>query len=165
MPTATLAPASVLALAACHAARKLDDCREDVAPGAYKNVTVTVIATVAGDTATATVTAAEIVVGTDEEYIPTVEIPQLATLALALKKAGVQRENIKAVLVEAATEALQKGEKVSDALELAEDLEDAFRQVRATMARLPKKTRAGKVLLKKAKASRFTTHTLTPVRD
>ena len=136
---------AILALAATHAAKKLADCRDDVAPGTYKNITVTVISTVDGVTASAIVTADELVVGQDEDYIPTVDIPQLATLALALKKAGVQRHNIKKVLVEAATEALQNGDKVGDAIELAEDLEEAFKMVRASMKALPKKTRKGKV--------------------
>lgn len=148
----TLAP---LALAATHAAKKLDDQREQVAPGTYKNVVLTATISVDGQTATSIVTAAEMVVGEDEEYTPTTSIPLLATLAIALRMAGVQRGNIKAVLVAAATEALQKGEKVSDALELKADLDDAMKMVTDAMEALPKKTRAGKVALKKAQASSF----------
>lgn len=75
----------------------------------------------------------------DTEKTPTVSIPLKATLALALQKAGIQRENIARILTEAMTEALNMGEQgeAKIAQELA-DVDAAMERVTAITATLPK---------------------------
>jgi len=75
---------------------------------------------------------------------PTVSIPLKATLALALQKAGVQRENIARILVEAMTEALNMGEQgeVKIAAEL-KDIDNAMSRVEEITAALPEQTVSG----------------------
>lgn len=89
----------------------------------------------------------------DEQVIPTVEIPLLATMALFVRHCGVTRETALAKLKQAMTEALERGEKgiektttVLQPLEEETIIRDAMNAVRATIAELPLQTRKGKVL-------------------
>jgi len=144
---------ALLALVATTCAKKIKVARKDVLPGTHTDFDVTVTVRVGGDTETYTITGDELAILPDETYPPTIKIPVMATLALALRQAGVTRDALKAHLVSAARDALAAGEKVGDALELQEDLDDAMDQVRATMDALPPATRKGKVLLKKARVT------------
>jgi hypothetical protein len=68
-----------------------------------------------------------------------ISIPLIATLALALQKAGIQRGNIARILTESMTEALNMGEqgeaRIADQIK---DVEDAIARVTAITAALPK---------------------------
>ena len=80
----------------------------------------------------------------DTEKTPTVSIPLKATLALALQKAGIQRDNIARILTEAMTEAInmdEQGEaRIADQLA---DVEEAMARVEAITHDLPKTPVAG----------------------
>jgi hypothetical protein len=85
----------------------------------------------------------------NEERTPTVSIPVKTVLALTLQKAGIQREHIESILVEAMTEAIELGEKGEDALApFIKDYEQYEQRVKATLAQLPKVQVEGKVLTK-----------------
>ncbi len=79
----------------------------------------------------------------DVEYTPTGEIPLLPVLALLLKRAGVQREASKALLIEVMTEALNADEDARAALEAEVGVMEAMRHVREITGALPKKTKQG----------------------
>jgi hypothetical protein len=88
----------------------------------------------------------ELVVSEDEPYTPTVNIPLIPTVALALKKMGVQRGHFLKVMREAVTEVLLQDTEMRRQLIAQSGLaefEDDFR--RQVLANLPKPTRAGKV--------------------
>jgi hypothetical protein len=93
---------------------------------------------------TVTVKGGNIVVGDDEPYTPTVSIPLLATLTVALHR---QRDGIASIIVGAATEAINTDRKVGG--EIADLLDYVEEEVKALQARLsanlPDKVRAGKV--------------------
>jgi hypothetical protein len=75
----------------------------------------------------------------DTEKTPTVSIPLKATLALALQKAGIQRENIARILTEAMTEALNMDEQGEARIaEQIKDVEEAMARVEAITHDLPK---------------------------
>lgn len=96
---------------------------------------------------TVTVKGGNVVVGDDEPYTPTVSIPLLATLTVALHRAGFQRDGIASIIVGAATEAINTDRKVGG--EIADLLDYVEEEVKALQARLsanlPDKVRAGKV--------------------
>lgn len=119
---------ALLATALQDAAKKLVKANGKVKAGVHR-VDATVLVRLTG-----TVTKLE-----DTEKTPTVSIPLKATLALALQKAGIQRENIAAILVEAMTEALEMGEqgeaRIADQLN---DVEEAMQRVTAITRDLPK---------------------------
>ena len=80
----------------------------------------------------------------DVEYVPTADIPLLATLALVLEKSGFQRERSKALLVEAMTEALVAKATASSAVAArVKDIEEAMEHVRSVAESLPCKVRTG----------------------
>ena len=83
----------------------------------------------------------------DTTYSPTTSIPLLATMVVALHRAGVQREGIAAAIIDAATAATANGGKVED--ELADTfsyVEREVKQLKAALSeKLPKKKRAGAV--------------------
>lgn len=85
----------------------------------------------------------------DTEKTPTVSIPLKATLALAMQKAGVQRDNIARILMEAMTEALALGEqgeaRIADQLA---DVDAAMERVSAITEALPKTKVSGATLCK-----------------
>jgi len=87
--------------------------------------------------------------GADETYVPTVDIPLKAALALVLEKAGVTRDAAAKMLVEAMTEALSLGAKGGGAVkERLNDIDVAMGRVAEAVAKLPEKTRSGKTMCK-----------------
>lgn len=72
-------------------------------------------------------------------YRPTSSLPLKGVLAVALRRAGVMRGNIARIIAEAATEALEAGEKV----EGLEETEEAIKAVEKMLERLPPKSREG----------------------
>ena len=109
--------------------------RAQVAAGEY---TVEPFTVVVGGTLT---------VAEDASYTPTTSIPLLATMVVALHRAGVQREGIAAAIIDAAVAASANGGKVE--AELADTFAYVESQVerlkRVLSDKLPKKTRAGAV--------------------
>jgi len=101
---------------------------------------------------TVTVAGGELSVGEDESYTPTVSVPLLATLTIALHRAGFQRDGIATIIVDAASIAIGNGNKVGDELETTIAYVQA--EVKALQARLsadlPKKVRKGKVRVNRA---------------
>ncbi len=79
--------------------------------------------------------------GADVEYVPTVDVPLKAVLAVALMKAGIQRENIVTTIMAAMNEAIALGEKKAEALFPLTD--EAEKRVHQALAKLPKAMRAG----------------------
>lgn len=88
-------------------------------------------------------------VGKDHDRAPTCKIPLLASLALMVKRMGIQKEAALEVLREVMTEALTM-EKDATAELLAETgVADAEKLIRdAVISKLPKDTVAGKVTTK-----------------
>jgi len=83
----------------------------------------------------------------DEEYTPTIKIPLIPTVALALKKMGIQREHFLKVMKEAVVEVLAQDADMRAALMQQSGLttfEEEFRS--KVLQNLPKSTRNGKVL-------------------
>jgi hypothetical protein len=90
-------------------------------------------------------------VGDDESVTPTVSVPLLSVLTIALHRAGFQRDGILSLVVEAATEAIQNGKRVGTELDTTAGY--VAKEVKVLQARfaaeLPKVTRAGKVRILK----------------
>jgi len=87
----------------------------------------------------------------DEEYTPTISIPITLALALVLEKAGFQRENAKALLISAMTEALTLDPKEKANEHIAQrlkDIETAMTHVQQITSALPKQSRKGKTFPK-----------------
>lgn len=81
----------------------------------------------------------------DTEYVPTVDIPLITSLALVLEKSGITRERSMTLLVEAMQEALALGNHGSDHIqERINDVQEAIARVREITNSLPKKTRTGR---------------------
>jgi hypothetical protein len=89
-------------------------------------------------------------VGDDETYTPTTSIPLLATMVVALHRAGFQREGIASLIIDAATDAVNAGGKVGDELETTiAYVQQEVADLKARLsAELPDKVRAGKVRVK-----------------
>jgi hypothetical protein len=86
--------------------------------------------------------------GKSENYIPTVDIPLKATLAIVLKKAGFQRENAQRIIIEAMQEALTLDKSAIESMEELSLINQADEHVQKITAALPTKTRAGKTTIK-----------------
>lgn len=84
-------------------------------------------------------------VSENETYTPTVDIPLIPSMALALKKMGVQREHFLGVLKEAMTEVLASDKDMREAMIKEVGLADFESDFRKTLGTLPKKVRVGKV--------------------
>lgn len=88
--------------------------------------------------------------GDDESYVPTVDVPLLATLALFIdglrgKVQTIQVETIMETLTEAMTAAITADVKASPELAARiKDIDAAMAKVRSMTAALPQKTRTGK---------------------
>lgn len=85
-------------------------------------------------------------VSPDEVYTPTVDIPLIPTVALALKKMGIQREHFLRVMSESVNEVVLADREMRATLVAQaglDDFETEFRQ--KVLAQLPNKTRNGKV--------------------
>lgn len=124
-----LSPLQRLALA--QATKLSAEERVAIAPGTYQ---VGFGVTVSG----------EITVDADDTYTPTSSVPLIPTLALALKKMGIQRTHFLEVLREAMTETLASGEDLRAALVAESGLDEAETSLRAMLKKLPKETRRGK---------------------
>lgn len=79
-----------------------------------------------------------VTVGKDYERTPTVAVPLVRTLAVALKKAGFQRANIVRFVAEAMTEAIEAEMRGEEKMAEMEKVEAAMELVRETFSRLPK---------------------------
>ena len=102
------------------------------------------------ETITAKITAT-VIKGEDEDYIPTVDIPLLDTLAIALKNSGLTRDASKAIIIDAMKAAIESKAKGSDAIaERKADIDECMKHVREITAELPSKTRKGKTRFKDA---------------
>lgn len=86
----------------------------------------------------------------DEEFPPTIKIPQKAVLAFLLPSLGATREIQIEKLLSACKKAIACQGKVEDALkELMKEVESAFALVeREVIAHLPMETRDGKTIVK-----------------
>jgi hypothetical protein len=86
----------------------------------------------------------------EEEFTPTIKIPQLAVLAFLLPSLGATREIQKDKLLSACRKALSLGGKIEDSLkELMKDVEEAFKLVEeGVTSQLPKEIREGKTIVK-----------------
>ena len=90
----------------------------------------------------------------DEQYTPTAEVPIKATLALFLRYSGVTRQAGADALLRAMSDAIAAGDlgSAKSARIIAEinaaqaDVDAVVRLAEATAARLPQRTRNGKVL-------------------
>jgi hypothetical protein len=77
----------------------------------------------------------------DTEYTPTVDVPLKAVLAVALMKAGIQRTNITAHIIDAMKEAIALGEEKAE--ELFGLTDEAEQRVAEALSKLPKQIRSG----------------------
>jgi hypothetical protein len=86
----------------------------------------------------------------DTTYAGTTSIPLLATMVVALHRAGVQREGIANIIIDAAKVAAANGGKVEGALAAAFDyVEGELEELKARLAEeLPRKPRKGSVRVK-----------------
>jgi hypothetical protein len=93
-----------------------------------------------------------VTVGENEPTTPTVSVPLLPVLCIALHRAGFQRDGILALVVDAATEALDAGGKAGGELDAtAAYVAQGIKELQATFAaKLPKMDRRGKVRVKVA---------------
>ena len=93
-----------------------------------------------------------VTVGENEPTTPTVSVPLLPVLCIALHRAGFQRDGILALVVDAATEALDAGGKVGGELDAtAAYVAQGIKELQTTFAaKLPKMDRRGKVRVKVA---------------
>lgn len=115
------------------------DARDELAPGEYAvatKVTLDVQGTVR--------------VSDDELYTPTTSVPVKAALALFMRYSGCTGPAAMAALVRAMTEAVAMGEKGAKTIPEVADLEAAEERVLAGLAKLPAKSRRGKVCVKAA---------------
>jgi hypothetical protein len=106
MITASIDPKYSLAL--LQAAKKGLDAktaRDETKPGVYRNIKMTV-----------EIEVDEMRVAPDTDKAPTASIPLLPTLALLLKRMGVQREEGLDIIKEVMTEALDMGKDATSAL-------------------------------------------------
>lgn len=89
-------------------------------------------------------------VGEDEMVTPTVSVPLLPVLCIALHRAGFQREGILSLVIESASEAIRNGQQAGTELDTTAMY--VAKEVKVLQARfaseLPKVNRAGKVRIK-----------------
>jgi len=129
-----LDPAQILALSRALTDKKIDEARKSVGVGKALAVAPFKI-TCDGGTVS---------IGEGVEYTPTVHLPLLDVLVIALHKAGFQRENIMAMITDAASDALNADEKVGDATKKEVDfVKSEVEALQAALSvNLPKKVRA-----------------------
>ncbi len=130
-----LNPAQILALSRIITDKKLEQVRDVVGNGVGLVV----------DPFTVSCEGGTISIGDGVEYTPTIHLPILDVLVIALHKAGFQRENIMAMITDAASDALNADEKVGDATKNEVDFVRAeVKALQASLsANLPKKIRDG----------------------
>jgi hypothetical protein len=97
------------------------------------------------DPFTLTVEGGTVTIGESVEYTPTVHLPLLDVLVIALHRSGIQREGIMEVIERAALDALAEGDKVGE--ETKKSIAYVKGEVEALQERLsvnlPKATRSG----------------------
>lgn len=130
-----LTPSQILALSRVLTDKKIEEARKAVG----HSVSLIV------DPFTIDCSGGSVSIGDPVEYTPTVHLPLLDVLVIALHKAGFQRENIMTIVTEAASDALKSGDKVGDTTK--SDISFVKAEVEALQAALsvdlPKKSRAG----------------------
>ena len=89
----------------------------------------------------------EVSVGSPEDYTPTVKVPLLDTMVIAFHRAGFQREGIATLIIDAATDAINKGNKVGDEIKTTIGyVNQEVKDLQGKLAsELPAATRKGKV--------------------
>jgi ABC-type sulfate transport system substrate-binding protein len=88
--------------------------------------------------------------GAAEWHVPTTSIPTIATLALAIKMMGVQRDRFLSILEVAMQAAINQDEQASEYVKaFNEDVAVMEAKVRESMASLPPRRHEGKVYTKK----------------
>jgi hypothetical protein len=130
-----LDPAQILALSRVLTDSKIEEARKSIGVGVALPV----------DPFTINCSGGLISIGKAEEYTPTVHLPLLDVLVIALHKAGFQRENIMEMITDAANDALNSGDKVGDTTKSNIDfVKSEVKILQSTLsANLPKKLRAG----------------------
>jgi hypothetical protein len=130
-----LTPAQTLSLSRIINDKKLEQARSAVGNGVGLIV----------DPFTVSCDGGTISIGEGVEYTPTVHLPILDVLVIALHKAGFQRDNIMAMITDAASDALNGDERIGDATKNEVDFVRA--EVKALQTslsvNLPKKIRDG----------------------
>jgi hypothetical protein len=120
-------------------AKEAKERRADLAPGEYQTGEISL--TVPGGT---------VKVGDDGDKTPTVSVPLLSVLTIALHRAGFQRKGILDLVVEAATTAINDGNQVGTELDTtAMYVENEMKALKARFAAdLPRTFVRGKVTVK-----------------
>lgn len=86
--------------------------------------------------------------GADVEYVPTVSIPLLPTMALLMEKAGFQRENCIKLLSEAMIEAIELQKQGAEVIEeKLKNVKAAMTHVESVTNKLPTKIRTGRTTI------------------
>jgi len=89
----------------------------------------------------------EVSVGNPEDYTPTIKIPLLDTMVIAFHRAGFQRDGIATLILDAATDAINNGNKVGDEIKTTIGyVKQEVKDLQSKLASgLPAATRKGKV--------------------
>lgn len=97
------------------------------------------------DPFTLTVEGGTVTIGESVEYTPTVHLPLLDVLVIALHRAGFQRDGIMQIVEASALDALAEGDKVGDTMksEIAYVKKEVEGLQSRLSANLPKATRSG----------------------
>ena len=130
-----LDPAQILALSRVLTDKRIEDARKSVGAGVSLPVSPFQVSCDGGT----------ITIGEGVEYTPTVHLPLLDVLVIALHKAGFQRENIMTMITDAASDALNADQRVGDATKKEVDfVKSEVEALQAALSvNLPKKIRAG----------------------
>ena len=130
-----LTPEQILALSRVLSDKKIDEARATIGSGVSLQVNPFSISCDGGT----------LTIGDSVEYTPTIHLPLLDVMVIALHKAGFQRDNIMSIITDAATDALKSGDKVGDTtksdINFVKSEVEALQQALSTD--LPKKIRAG----------------------
>ncbi len=130
-----LSPAQILALSKVLSDKKVEEAREAVGNSISLQV----------DPFDFSCQGGTISIGDPTEYTPTVHLPILDILVIALHKAGFQRDNILSLVTDAATDALNSDQRVGDVTKTDIDfVKKEVSNLQASLAtNLPKKIRSG----------------------
>lgn len=130
-----LSPAQILALSKVLSDKKVEEAREAVGNSISLQV----------DPFDFSCQGGTISIGDPTEYTPTVHLPILDILVIALHKAGFQRDNILSLVTDAATDALNSDQRVGDVTKTDIDfVKKEVSNLQTSLAtNLPKKIRSG----------------------
>lgn len=135
-----LTPAQILALSRVLTDKKIDEARKAVGHSVSLQI----------DPFSVNCSGGTVTIGEEVEYTPTVHLPLLDVLVIALHKAGFQRDNIMAMVTDAAADAIKSGNKVGSTTK--SDIDFVKAEVEALQIALstdlPKKSRAGVMKIK-----------------